>query len=150
VKPPRAVFDVTVLLDSLLRPRAASATLLRRLVGARDFELVVSPAILRELERTLADPDLASFLAPSLEDLPRWVASLGVVATTVQGESAVPPGARSPADDIYFAAALDAEATLIVSLDPELLGASGELGIEVVEPEVLLELLDARSLGSSG
>ena len=38
------MFDVTVLVDALLRPDAASAGLLRRLVTERDFELVVSPA----------------------------------------------------------------------------------------------------------
>ena len=147
MKAPRAVFDVTVLVDALLRPDAASAALLRRLVAARDFELVLSPAILLELERSLADPELAPFLADSAEELPRWVASLGVVATTVTGEAAVPPGAHSAADAIYLAAAREAEAFLVVTLDPELLRLGGEGGLDFVEPELLLELLDARRLG---
>jgi putative PIN family toxin of toxin-antitoxin system len=150
LKSPRAVFDVTVLLDALLRPEAASAALLRRLVTERDFELVLSPAILQELERTLATAELAPFLASSSEDLSRWVASLGVVAMTVAGDVEVAPGAHSPEDAIYLAAATESAASLVVTLDPELLRLAGEAGPDVVEPEVLLELLQARRLGASG
>jgi putative PIN family toxin of toxin-antitoxin system len=150
VKPPRAVFDVTVLLDALLRPDASSAALLRRLVAERDYELVVSPAILRELERTLGDPELAPFLAESTEELPRWVASLGVVATTVAGDAVVPLGSHSQADAIYLAAALESEAAMLVTLDPDQLVRGGRDGLAVVEPETLLELLEARRLGGAG
>jgi hypothetical protein len=150
VKPPRAVFDVTVLLDALLRPRGASATLLRRLVAERDFELVLSPAILSELQRTLEDPELAPFLGEPAEELRRWVASLGVVATTVAGEAEVPPGPHDPADALYLAAARDADAGLLVSLDPDLIRLGSVLHPDIVEPETLLELLEARRLGAAG
>jgi putative PIN family toxin of toxin-antitoxin system len=150
VKPPRAVFDVTVLLDALLRPQGASAALLRRLVAERDFELVLSPSILGELQRTLEDPDLAPFLGESHEDLRRWVASLGVVATTVAGEAEVPPGPHDPGDTLYLAAAIEAGASMLVSLDPELIGLASVLRPDIVEPETLLELLEARRLGAAG
>lgn len=150
MKSPRAVFDVTVLLDALLRPDGASAALLRRLVTTRDFELVLSPAILSELERTLADPDLAPFVVDSADELPRWVASLGVVATTVAGDAAVPPGAHSLHDEVYLAAALEAEAAVVVTIDPDLLALAGAPGVDVIEPEMLIELLEARRLGGAG
>jgi putative PIN family toxin of toxin-antitoxin system len=149
VKTPRVVFDVTVLVDALLRPEAASADLLRRLVTERDFELVVSPAILRELEAALHAPELEPFLAGSGDQLRRYVASLGVVGTTVAGDSGAAGSAHAAPDAIYLAAARESGALLIVSLDAdELLGA--EPGTAVVEPEMLLELLDARRLGASG
>ena len=63
----------------------------------------------------------------------------------------VPPGEHAPADEIYLAAALEAEANLVVSLDPDLLRLGGRLdGSEVIEPERLVELLDARKLGAPG
>lgn len=154
MKTPRVVFDVTVLVDALLRPDAASAGLLRRLVTERDFELVVSPAILRELDVALRAPELGPFLEGSGDQLRRYVASLGVVATTVAGDSKpVLDGLsteQAEAHEIYLAALRESEATLLASLDAEQLRLGAALGTTVVEPEKLLELLVARRLGAPG
>jgi predicted nucleic acid-binding protein len=154
LKTPRVVFDVTVLVDALLRPDAASANLLRRLVTERDYELVVSQAILGELEVALRAPELVPFLEGSGDQLRRYVASLGVVATTVAGDSkAAATGDLAPelvaAHAIYLAALRESGATLLASLDLEQLRLGAELGTTVVEPEKLLELLVARRLGAA-
>ena len=48
----RAVLDVNVIVAALLSPTGSPATLLRRWLDG-SYELVVSPTLLRELERTL-------------------------------------------------------------------------------------------------
>jgi len=57
----RAVLDPNVLISALLSPAGAPAELFTRWF-AGEFELVVSPALLEELERALVYPEIRRLL----------------------------------------------------------------------------------------
>jgi predicted nucleic acid-binding protein len=49
----RAVLDANIIISALIQPKGASGQILTRLLEASAFELIVSPAILTELRRSL-------------------------------------------------------------------------------------------------
>jgi putative PIN family toxin of toxin-antitoxin system len=122
----RAVLDPNVLIAALLSPRGAPARLLRAwLDGA--FELMVSAAVLAELERALAYPKLRRRI--SEEDAQAFVEVIRRSATTAD-DPAHPAAvtSRDPGDDYLLALAVSQQAVL-VSGDNDLLEIEGALPI---------------------
>jgi len=122
----RAVLDPNVIISALLARRGTPAQLIRAwLDGA--FELVVSAALLAELERALAYPKLrtrveaaeAAELITLLRRGAQWI-----------DDPAGPPQSRSsdPGDDYLIALAAEANA-VIVSGDGHLLALADDLPV---------------------
>ncbi|MFN8175837.1 MAG: putative toxin-antitoxin system toxin component, PIN family [Solirubrobacteraceae bacterium] len=134
----RAVLDPNVLISAVLSSRGAPADVLR--AAARgEFEVVLSAALLAELERALAYPKLRARVAPDdAADYLAWVAALGVVAD----DPDQPPPVRSPdpGDDCLIALAA-AERCGLVSGGSDMLGLAGR--IPVFTAREWLELLRA-------
>jgi putative PIN family toxin of toxin-antitoxin system len=133
----RAVVDPSVLISATLAPTGAPARVVRAwLDGA--FDLIVSSALLAELERALAYPKIRKRVtageAAELLDLLRYAAD--VVAD--------PPGApamRSPdPDDDYLIAIAAAARAVLVSGDGHLLGLADALPVH--SPARFVEMLD--------
>lgn len=105
-----------------------------------EFELVVSPSLLAELERAFGYPKLARLTPPGDGD--RLVAFLTAEAETA-ADPAQPPPIRSedPGDDYLLALSLDRGAAL-VSGDKHLLAFADEL--PVYSPADFLGLLSQR------
>jgi putative PIN family toxin of toxin-antitoxin system len=136
----RAVLDPNVVISAVLTSGGSPAKVLRSwLDGA--YELVVSPALLHELERALAYPKLRKRIdaaeATELVELLRREAELFE-------DPADPPVVRSsdPGDDYLIALAAIGQA-VIVSGDAHLLGLAGR--VPVYSPAAFLELLESRS-----
>ncbi len=142
MKPPRVVFDVAVVVEAVLEPGSAPGQLLRDLIERREFELVLSPAILGQIERALADEEVRAELGAD-DRIDRFVAALGVVGVIVEPEVEAAQVGGNRDNDRYLAAALAAGGGLVVSRDPELLAVAGVPGVEVLAPERLFELLEA-------
>lgn len=89
---PRAVLDPNVLIAALISPRGAPAEIYLALARG-DFEVVVSPLLLAELDRVLAR---ASFAAPRrVEQAQAFVGAVARLAVLVDD----PPQAEGlPAD----------------------------------------------------
>ena len=137
----RAVLDPNVIISALLSPTGTPARLLLAWQDGR-FELVVSPALLAELERALAYPKLRRYIAA--DEAERVIAWLARTATVAQNPDD-PPAIRSanPWDDYLLALAATQDAFL-VSGDGHLLDLSGSqpvrssaafLGMLGVNPE---------------
>jgi putative PIN family toxin of toxin-antitoxin system len=122
----RAVLDPNVIVAALLSSSGAPAQLLRAWLQGQ-FELVVSPLLLAELQRTLAYPKLRRRIAP--EEADRIVEWLGNSATSAKDPGG-PPSIRSadPGDD-YLIALAAAEEAALVSGDKHLLRLAGDLPI---------------------
>lgn len=131
----RAVLDPNVLIAALLSRDGTPAQLLRRWI-AGDFEIVVSAALLAELERALAYPKLARRIAAA--DAAAFVSLLHSSALTVADPSRVPTRSSDPGDDYLLALAQTAKAYL-VSGDKHLLELAGTL--PVYSPRELLRML---------
>jgi len=113
----RAVLDPNVLISALLAPKGAPPRVLAKWVIG-EFELVVSPFLLAELERALAYPKLRERIAP--DDAADFVSFLEGAAVVASDQEA--PAARSsdPGDDYLLALAEQAKA-ILVSGDQHLL-----------------------------
>lgn len=133
----RAVLDANVLVSAALSPSGAPAQLLEKWLHG-DFELVVSPKLLEEVERALAypkvrrrlDDDAAAELLLLLDELAEHAE-----------DPDTPISARSsdPADDYLITLAASAHATLVTG-DAHLLELEGSLPI--VSPRAFLDSLD--------
>jgi putative PIN family toxin of toxin-antitoxin system len=122
----RAILDPNVIISALLSRNGTPAKVLRAWLEGR-FELIVSPLLLRELERALAYPKLAERIsATESAALLDW---LGREARMVDDPKA-PPESRSedPGDD-YLLALAETEQAALVSGDRHLLALSSELPV---------------------
>ena len=134
----RAVLDVNVLISALLSPSGAPARILAAWERGA-FELVASPALIAELERTLSYPKLERLIARAGAE--QFVAWLGAAAEVVPDPSEEPPERSSdPGDDYLIALAAD-QRVLLVSGDQHLLDLADR--VPILTPAGFLELLAA-------
>lgn len=132
----RAVLDVNVIISAPLSPRGAPAGALRAWLQG-EIDLVVSPALLTELERALAYPKLAARVTPSeAEELIDLLSRTAIMVDDPPG----PPPVRSadPDDDDVLSLAAAARA-VIVSGDRHFTDLPGQL--PVYTPAQFLDLL---------
>lgn len=136
----RAVVDVNVIISALLSRNGSPAQVLRAWQQGQ-FELVVSPLLLAELERALGYPKLRRRIP--VEDAETVVAWIGRAAS-LESDPAEPPAVRSvdPGDD-YLLALAASETAVIVSGDDHLLSLRGSA--PVYSPAEFLELLERTS-----
>jgi uncharacterized protein len=135
--------DVNVLISAVISKQGPPARLLG-LWKAGAFELLVSPALLSELDRALAYPKLARSIDPA--DAARflaWVSRSG----SIQSDPEEPGPARSvdPGDDYLLALAFSRRAAL-VSGDAHLLALKGKF--PVYAPAEFLARLESE--GTAG
>ncbi len=136
---PRVVLDPNVLVSALISPLGVPATILSRWTEGW-FDLVVSPALLAELERALAYPKIGRHA--SREECSRYVQQLRSNATVAEDPAEIPPVVRDdPADDYLIALVRTAEVDALVTGDAHLLGLI-DPPVRVVRPQQFLSLLD--------
>jgi putative PIN family toxin of toxin-antitoxin system len=107
----RAVLDVNVLISALISSAGAPAGIVRQCLEG-DFELVVSPALIAEAQRTLALPKLRARIEQA--DADRFIELLMDRAELVPDPDE-PAAIRStdPGDDYLLALAASAQAPLV-------------------------------------
>ena len=137
----KAVFDTNVFLRALINPHSRCGRLLNQFVD--DYELVLSPAIIREVLEVLHRPRLRTKF-PQLAQLN--VAR--IIALFEQAQVVEPPDvprvARDPGDDKFLACATWAGANHLVTEDKDLLVLGMHEDIRVCQPADFIELLLAR------
>ena len=123
----RALFDVNVLIAGVLSRDGVPAVLVRRWL-AGEFELVVSPLLLEELEQTLARPKISRLVpAEDARDFLELVRTLGDLAA----DPAEPAAVRSrDAGDDYLIALAESQRAILVTGDKDLLELAPSLPIE--------------------
>lgn len=134
----RAVLDPNVLISALISSRGAPAWVLRAWIDGH-YDLIVSPALLEELERALGYPKLARYVSPA--DAGAFVALLSESAVVVPNPPDEPPvRSPDPGDDYLLALASTREA-LLVTGDRELLGLAAS-GLPLLTAGEFLARLD--------
>ena len=135
----RAVLDPNILIAALLSRAGAPAKVVSRSL-AGEFELIVSEALLAELERALAYPKLPARIgievAPEFVLLLRESASLAADPPTTTRRSA------DPGDD-YLLMLAESTSAVLVSGDHHLLDLQGQLPIQ--SARAFLEALEGLS-----
>jgi putative PIN family toxin of toxin-antitoxin system len=136
----RAVFDTNVFLRALINPHSRCGRLLDEF--ADDYELVLSPAIVREVLDVLHRPRLrAKFPQITQLDIGRVIA-LFEQAVVVEPQD-VPPISRDPDDDKFLACARLARAGYLVSEDKDLLVLENYEGTRICQPVEFIAVLEA-------
>ncbi len=139
----RAVLDTNVIVSGTISPAGPPRRILMGWRG-REFDLLVSPAILDEVARTLLLPRIARryhVTARDVAELGRLLASRSIVLPDVPS---IPPTVRDPADDHLLALARAGHADHLVSGDNDLLSIGRYEGILILPPTAYARLLDAH------
>jgi len=137
----RAVLDANVIISALIQPKGPSGQIVASLLEESSFELIVSPAILAEIRRSLTYPKVRKYIKVSDEDLALSVAALALIAQPVEGILRVKAVAEDPDDNKYIEAVLGGRAQFIVTGDSHLKSLKSYRGIRIVTPRVFLDLL---------
>jgi putative PIN family toxin of toxin-antitoxin system len=134
------VLDSSVLVSAFLtRGGAAFEALDQARRGA--YALCLSPIILEEVRRALLRPKLLTSYRHSPEAAQAFCDHLARVARRVTALPEIPRLSRDPDDDHVIAAALAAEASLIVTGDDDLLALTRYQSIRIVTVRDFLETL---------
>ena len=133
----RAVLDANVLVSALLSKAGTPARLVSLWLDAA-FDLVVCPALLAEVERTLANPKVRKHIDPADgESLVRLLRESAELVADPEGEP--PLRSEDPADD-YLLGLAAREQVPLVSGDKHLLALSDRA--PVFSPRDFLDRLD--------
>ena len=132
----RAVLDPGVIVSGLLAPKGGPASILRAW-EAGEFELIVSPLLLTELERALSYPKLRKRIPQ--EDAVAVLAWLRRSALIVRDPPERGAVQSADPDDDYLIALAEEEQAALVSGDAHLLALAGT--IPVLSARQFLELL---------
>ena len=138
----RAVFDTNVFLRALINPHSRCGRLLDEF--ADDYELVLSPAIVREILEVLHRPRLrAKFPQITQIDIGRVITLFE--QTAVVEPQDVPAISRDPDDDKFLACARLAEAEYLVTEDKDLLVLENYEGTRICQPAEFIMMLEINS-----
>jgi putative PIN family toxin of toxin-antitoxin system len=137
----RVVLDTNVFVSSVLVRSGQPAEIIRAWRAQR-FLLLVSPAILKEVERTLNYPHIRRKYPLQDGDVQDLLASLKQDALVVPGiSSAAGAVPEDPDDEAILACALDGGADTIVSGDRHLLALESYRGVRVLRVREFIEEL---------
>ena len=134
----RALLDANVLVSGALSARGAPARLIKACLSGQ-FELVVSPLLLAELERVLAYPKIRSRIPQ--DDAAALLTLLREVGLLLEDPDGEPSVAVSDPDDRYLVVLAASARAILVTGDAALLGLA-ELQIPVYSPAAFEQMLD--------
>lgn len=137
----RAVLDANVMISALIQPKGASGRILKSLLERNTFELIVSPAILAEVRRSLSYPKVRKYIKTSDEDIDLWVVSVELIAQPVDGKLRIHAVAADPDDNKYIEAGVEGLVQFVVTGDKHLLSLKSYEHIRIVTPRVFVDLL---------
>ncbi|MGH8926773.1 MAG: putative toxin-antitoxin system toxin component, PIN family [Acidimicrobiia bacterium] len=132
----RAVVDPNVIISAMLSREGSPAVVLRGWLRG-EFEMIVSPLLLAELERALDYPKTQQRITSAeAGELVEWLTK----GATMADDSPGPPPVRSPdAGDDYLISLASAQSAVLVSGDHHLLTLQRNL--PVFKPADFLTLL---------
>ena len=137
----RAVFDTVVFVSALINPHGRCGRLLFELFDR--YELVLSPAIIREILEVLLRPSVVSRATKLREIRLEDILDLLRLSEVVEPQAKLAVS-RDPKDDVFVETAMEGRADFLVSEDKDLLELDGYRGLRVVRCREFLELIEAQ------
>jgi len=139
----KAVIDTTVWISGVFWHGLPNEIL--ELWKAGDFEIIVSEAILTEIERKLNEK--ATEFEMETEVVSEWLDLITIEAIFVQPQEKI-QACRDPEDDLFLKAAVEGRADFIVSGDKDLTDMGEFREIKLVKPRQFYDFLtrDRESL----
>lgn len=138
----RVVFDTVVLVRSVINPIGWCGRVV--LERRNRYQPIVSPAIVTEYLTVLQRPAIVRKYGSPEPDVLRPVLDL-IDSAIIVRPTDVPAICRDPNDDKFLAAAKAGSARFIVSEDRDLLDLGSYEGIQIVNAEAFLRILEQDS-----
>lgn len=136
----KVVLDTNIFLRALINPHSRCGRLLDKF--ADDYELILSPAIVREVLEVLHRPQLRAKL-PQIGQLDvARIISLFEQARVVEPQD-LPSVCRDPHDDKFLACASSARADYLVTEDKDLLVLETYEGTRICQSVEFIALLES-------
>ena len=126
--------------SAVVRPEGPPGQIIQRFLRADAFEIVMSQAIVDEVQRALNYPKVRKYIRPGL-DPELWFEDIVLLSQLVAGEHMLQGASKDPDDDKYIAAAIEGRAGFIVAGDADLLNLKEYDSIRIVSPRAFLNLL---------
>ena len=114
------------------------------LILQNQVELVISPAIIKEIKRILLYPKIQKYHRKTAQELDRYFDDLLIFAWTVEGNSKIDVIQADPTDNKYLACALEGEADYIVSGDRHLLDVGLYQGLKIIKAKEFLNMWEKQ------
>jgi len=111
------------------------------LLENNSFEMVVSPAILEEIRRSLSYPKVRRHIKASEKDIDLWLAAIELLTHPVEGKLRIDAVPEDPDDNKYIEAAVEGLAQFVVTGDKHLLSLKAYDDISIVTPRAFWDLL---------
>jgi len=145
----KIVVDANLFAGALIKPDSNPGKILK-LIRQNQVELVISPAIIKEIKRILLYPKIQKYHQKTAQELDRYFDDLFIFAWTVEGNSKIDLIKDDPADNKYLACALEGEADYIVSGDHHLLDVGMYQEIKIMKAKAFLKIWQKqRRLGQA-
>lgn len=138
----RVVVDANIYVSALMKTEGLPSQALRTIIEERNFELVLSEAILEELKRILFYKKIRTRIKRTDQELLSWLDALCLIAHLAMPRHSYPPLVlEDPDDDVYLIAALETHASFLISGDQHLLKMKKFENIQIVTAAEFLALI---------
>lgn len=137
----RAVLDANVFVSATLNAQGTPGRIFDAWREDR-FQLLMSHAIVLEIERVLHYPKIAKRHQWSKEQVQHFLTLLADIAILTPGELTLSVITDDPPDNRYLECAVEGNTGYIVSGDQDLLELGSYQGIRIMTPRNFLDMLD--------
>ena len=136
----RVVLDANVLISALISSNGIPARILDAWLQGQ-FQLFVSPPIVKEIRRVLQYPRIAERLKVGEADL--LIKKLAAMAEWVKGNEPLNVLTRDPSDEFYLSCAVDAKCNYLVTGNYDHFEEAGSefLGVKIVKPSQFIDII---------
>jgi len=135
----KIVIDANLFVSALIKPNSKPGRILD-LVKDNQVELILSPAIIKEIKRILLYPKIQKYHRKTAKEIDAYFEDILMFAWIVEGEEIVDVIKDDPADNKYLASAYEGEADYIVSGDHHLLDLETYQEIEIIKAREFLSI----------
>lgn len=140
----KIVVDANLFASGLIKPNSNPGKILD-LVKQDKIELILSPAIIKEIKRILLYPKIQKYHRKTAQEIDAYFDDIFMFAWIVEGEERVDVIIDDPADNKYLTCAYEGEADYIVSGDHHLLDLKTYQGIKIINAGTFLSIWKKRA-----
>jgi len=135
----KIVVDANLFASALIKPKSNPGRILD-LIKQNQVELILSPAIIKEIKRILLYPKLQKYHRKTAQEIDIYFEDVLMFAWIVEGEDVVDIIEDDPTDNKYLAGAYEGEADYIVSGDHHLLDIKTYKWIKILKAKSFLNI----------
>lgn len=136
----RAVLDASVFVSAAIHPGGPPGQVVEEFLREAAFEIVLSPTIAEEVLTALSYPKVRKLIRSAIRaDL--WFEDIVMLADLTAGELVLPRLCSDPDDDKYIAAAIEGNASFLVTGDSQLVVLAGYEDVRIVTPRQFFEMI---------